>query len=102
MDTFLVFYYSVHILSGLGKKVNAFYFNLLPVINVEQVFAAAENWFKPPMKIFDRTKAVNRRLLDESFYRKYSCLIFVVICLCVSCRVVRAFVGAILSRYPYL
>jgi len=31
------------------------------------MFAAAENLIKPPMKICDRTKAVTRRMLDESF-----------------------------------
>ena len=33
-------------------------------------FAAAENWFKPPMFIIDRTKAVIQQFLEKSF--KYS------------------------------
>ena len=30
-------------------------------------FAAAENWFKPPMIFIDRTKAVIQHFLEKSF-----------------------------------
>jgi len=30
-------------------------------------FAAAENWFKPPMFLFDRTKALMQLFLEKSF-----------------------------------
>jgi len=32
-----------------------------------ECFAAAENWFKPPMFFIDRTKAVIQHLLEKSF-----------------------------------
>jgi len=30
-------------------------------------FAIAENWFKLPMKVIDRTKAVTHHFLENSF-----------------------------------
>jgi len=30
-------------------------------------FAIEENWFKLPMKVIDRTKAVNQHFLENSF-----------------------------------
>jgi len=50
---------------ALLKRENGHFFSSSE--NVENVFAAAENWFKYPMFFIDRTKAVIQHYLEKSF-----------------------------------
>jgi len=63
----VVVVYIVHILNGLKRECYCIFFIFFSNkcwISVR--FAAADNWFKPPMYFIDRTKAVNQYFYEKS------------------------------------